>query len=157
MSDASFLDGEPGPLGLRAEDEADLRIISALIQDAVLPGSDLSYDPRARQMALLLNRFRWEDADAADRADRPFERVRALFVVRDVLRVQTDGVSRDESTVLELLAIGWEPGTDGAGRMTLQFAGDGTLALDVECINCDLRDVTRPYGANSGKRPGHPD
>ncbi|TRW98178.1 DUF2948 family protein [Paracoccus sp. M683] len=158
MTDASFLDAGPDtPLTLKAEDEADLKIIAALAQDAILPANEISYDPRKRQLALLINRFRWEDVDAARREGRPFERVRALLVLGDVLRVQSDGVDRDADTVLELLTIGWQAGQDGTGRLLLEFAGDGTLAADVECINIDLRDVTKPYIAPSGKAPHHPE
>lgn len=158
MADAGFFDAGPDtPLTLKAEDEADLRIISTLVQDAILPANELSYDRKARRLALLINRFRWEDAEAARREKREFERVRALLVISDVLKVQSDGIGRDADTVLELLTIGWQPGEDGTGRLLLEFAGDGTLAADVECINLDLRDVTRPYAAPSGKAPSHPE
>ena len=155
--DARFADADPRPLTLMAEDETDLRIISALVQDAVLPASEIGYDPKARRLALLLNRFRWEDAEQAGAERRPFERVRALLIVHDVLRLQSDGIDRDKDTVLELLALTWQPGDDGTGRLLLEFAGDGTLAAEVECINLELRDVTRPYVAPSGKIPRHPD
>lgn len=154
---ARFADADPRPLLLMAEDEADLRIFSALVQDAILPASEISYDAKARRLALLINRFRWEDAEQADREGRPFERVRALLIVHDVMRLQSDGIGRDEGSVLELLALGWQPGQDGSGRLLLEFAGDGTLAAEVECINLELRDVTRPYVAPSGRKPHHPD
>ena len=158
MSDASFHDADPAPLALKAEDAEDLLIVSALAQDAILPVGEIAYDRRRRCLALLLNRFRWEDADQAARENRPYERVRAVMAVSDVLRVQSDGIDRkDTDLVLELLRIDWEPAEDGAGRVLLQFAGDGTLALDVECLNIDLSDVTQPYVAPSGKAPRHPD
>lgn len=158
MTDASFMDGEPGPLALKAADAEDLAVISALVQDAVLPVTEIAYDRNARRLALLINRFRWEDAEAAARESRPYERVRSLLVISDVMALRSDGISRaDADMVLELLTIGWQPGEDGTGRLLLDFAGDGTLAADVECINCDLRDVTRPYIAPSRKRPGHPE
>ena len=158
MSDASFHDADPAPLALKAEDAEDLLIVSALAQDAILPVSEIAYDRRRRCLALLLNRFRLEDVDQAARENRPYERVRAVMAVSDVLRVQSDGIDRkDTDLVLELLRIDWEPAEDGAGRVLLQFAGDGTLALDVECLNIDLRDVTQPYVAPSGKAPRHPD
>lgn len=155
--DARFADADPRPLALKAEDEVDLRILSSLVQDAVLTGSDISHDARARRLALLLTRFRWEDADAAENEGRDFERVRSLLVIGDVMRVVSDGVARDEGSVLELLAIRWQAGEDGTGRLTLDFAGDGTVMAEVECINLDLRDVTRPHKAVSGKVPQHPD
>ncbi|MDO5648507.1 DUF2948 family protein [Paracoccus sp. (in: a-proteobacteria)] len=157
MQDARFADADPRPLALMAADDADLRVISALSQDAVLPGSDIIYDSRARQVALLLNRFRWEDATDAEREGRAFERVRSVLLIRDALRLQSDGITRDGETVLELLAVQWQPGDDGTGRLVLDFAGDGSLAVDCECLNVELRDVTRPYAALSGRKPVHPD
>ncbi|MDN5569634.1 MAG: DUF2948 family protein [Paracoccus sp. (in: a-proteobacteria)] len=155
--DARFRDADPRPLTLKAEDEVDLRILSSLVQDAVLPAAEISHDPKARRLALLLNRFRWEDADAARSEKRDFERVRSLLVISDVMRVVSDGISRDADTVLSLLAVRWQPGEDGTGRLSLDFAGDGTMVAEVECINAALRDVTRPYRAVSGKAPTHPD
>ncbi|MCG6110898.1 MAG: DUF2948 family protein [Paracoccus sp.] len=155
--DARFSDADPRPLALKAEDEVDLRILSSLLQDAVLTGSDISHDPKARRLALLVTRFRWEDAAEAQTEGRAFERVRSVLVIGDVMRVVSDGVGRDADTVLSLLAIRWQPGEDGTGRLSLDFAGDGTILAEVECINLDLRDVTRPHAAVSGKAPRHPD
>ncbi|MEE2860247.1 MAG: DUF2948 family protein [Pseudomonadota bacterium] len=155
--DARFADADPRPLALKAEDEVDLRILSSLVQDAVLTGADISHDTKARRLALLLTRFRWEDADAAEAEGREFERVRSILAIGDVMRVVSDGIVRDADTVLELLAIGWQAGEDGTGRLSLDFAGDGTIRAEVECINLDLRDVTRPHRAVSGKVPRHPD
>lgn len=155
--DARFADADPRPLALRAEDEVDLRILSSLVQDAVLTGADLSHDPKARRLSLLITRFRWEDATDAQAQGRDFERVRAVLVIGDVMRVVSDGVGRDADTILSLLAIRWQPGEDGTGRLSLDFAGDGTIVAEVECINLDLRDVTRPHRAVSGKAPRHPD
>ncbi|WP_378945065.1 DUF2948 family protein [Paracoccus sp. R86501] len=155
--DARFSDADPRPLTLKAEDEVDLRILSSLAQDAILPATKISHDPKARRLALLLNRFRWEDADAARTEGRDFERVQSLLVVNDVMRLISDGVDRDADTVLSLLAISWTAGEDGTGHLSLDFAGDGTIVAEVECINLDLRDVTRPYRAVSGKAPSHPE
>lgn len=157
MSDASFRDADPAPLALMAHDDEDLDVISTLAQDAILPVSDISYDMRHRQLALLLNRFRWEDAEQAKREDRPFERVRSVLLISDVQRVQSDGIDRaDTDLILELLAIGWQAAEDGTGRLHLEFAGDGTIAVDMECLNVELRDVTRPYIAPSRRMPSHP-
>lgn len=154
--DASFTDADPRPLALWASDADDLQIMSALVQDAVLPGSEIGYDRRARRLALLINRFRWEDADQARAQKRGFERVRSLLAIHDVQKLQSDGITRDADTVLELLALLWQPGQDGMGRLVLEFAGGGALAAEVECLNLELRDVTRPYLAPSGKAPQHP-
>jgi hypothetical protein len=147
--DARFEDGAERPMALRAEAAEDVTILSALVQDAVLPASEMRYDRRRRRFALLLNRFRWEDREAAARQGRPFE--------RGVLSAQAQGMpGRAEDTVLSLLALAFEPGADGAGHVMLTFAGDGAVRLAVECIDLTLTDVTRPYRAPSGKAPTHP-
>ena len=156
MTDARFEEGGEGPLRLVAQDADDLKIISTLVQDAVLPVTELKFDPKRRRFALLLNRFRWEDRSQAEAVGRAYERVRSVLVVDDVLKVQSFGFDRaDKDLVLSLLALDFTPTTDGAGRLVLTLAGDGGIALDVEALDVRLDDVTRPYRAPSGKVPQH--
>ena len=155
MMDASFEDGAEQPLRLMATDAEDLKVMSALTQDAVFPGNEMSFLKGERRFAVLLNRFRWEDKSAAERRGRDFERVQSVLMVEDVLGVQTQGVSRDEDTVYSLMAVEFEAGEDGMGRLTLILSGDGAIALNVEAVNVSLKDVTRPYVAPSKQAPGH--
>ncbi|WP_424991385.1 DUF2948 family protein [Fluviibacterium sp. S390] len=156
MSDARFEDGAEQPLRLLAETADDLAILSALVQDAVFPGSEMTYRPGKREFALLLNRFRWEDRETAKRQKRPFERVQSVLLVGDVLKVASQGIDRDDTdTVLSLLSVTFAPAQDGAGEILLTLAGDGAIRLTVECLNLHLRDVTKPYVAPSGKAPDH--
>ena len=158
MSDASFHDADQGPLMLRAEAPEDVAVLSMLVQDAVLTGADVTFDRKRRQLAMLINRFRWEDVEDAQREGRPFERVRALLVVSDITGIRSDGIDRgDDDEVLSLLALQWLTGADGTGQLQLDFAGDGTIQVDAECITIDLRDVTQPYLAPSGHMPTHDD
>jgi hypothetical protein len=156
MTDARFQDGGEGPLRLVAQDADDLKVVSSLLQDAVLPVTELKYDSKRRRFAALLNRFRWEDRVEAERVGRAYERVRSLLVVEDVRKVQSFGFDRaDKDLVLSVLSISFEAGEDGTGRLTLVLAGDGAIALDVEALDVRLDDVTRPYRAPSGKVPRH--
>ena len=156
MTDATFQDGGEGPLRLVAQDAEDLKVVSTLVQDAVLPVTEMTYDPKRRRFALMLNRFRWEDRSQAEQVGRAYERVRSVLVVEDVRKVQSFGFDRaDKDLVLSLLSMSFEPGEDGTGRLTLVLAGDGAIALDVEALDLRLDDVTRPYRAPSGKVPQH--
>lgn len=158
MTDARFEDGGERPVNLGAEDADDLRVISALVQDAVLTAADLDWRRRKRQFVALLNRFRWEDRAAAEREGRRYERVRALLVIGDVRAVRSMGIRPgDKDTVLSLLALDWQPGEDGTGCLLLTFAGDGAIAVEVEALDVTLKDVTRPYVAPSRKAPEHRD
>ncbi|MGA0540286.1 DUF2948 family protein [Neotabrizicola sp. VNH66] len=156
MADARFEDGDEGPLHLLAQEAADVTVLSALVQDAVLPLAEMKLDRPRRRFAALLNRFRWEDREAAERAGRPFERVRSLLTVDGVLSARTMGIDlREKEAVLSVLSLDWLPGEDGSGRLTLVLAGDGAVALQVEALDLRLEDVTKPYLAPSRKMPSH--
>ncbi len=158
LRDATFEEGAERPLALIAADTDDLAVIAALLQDAVFPASEMRWLARERRFALLLNRFRWEDFEAARRQNRPYERVQTLLVADDVLKVASQGVRPgDPDTILSLLDITFEPAGDGAGALIFTLAGDGAIRLDVEAINLTLKDVTRPYSAPSRKAPQHPE
>jgi hypothetical protein len=157
MADATFEDGREAPLNLGALDADDLRVIAALVQDAVFPASEMTWQPARRRFALLLNRFRWEDKEAAERRNRPYERVQSVLVFDSVLSVASQGIDRsDKDLILSLLDIAFHPAEDGAGEVLLTLAGDGAIRLTVEAVEATLRDVTRPYRAPSGHAPNHP-
>ena len=155
--DARFEEaGGAGPLRLRAETDEDLAVIAALVQDAVTEVGAAAWLPKRRRFTLLLNRFRWEDAAAARRQRRAFERVRSLLVVDGALRVRAQGLDpRARDTVLAVLSLGFIPGEGGAGTLHVILAGDGAFAIDVECLDVTLRDVTRPYLARARAMPAH--
>ena len=156
--DARFEDGADAPLRLKALDADDLAVVSSLVQDSVFPSSEMVWKSKERRFALLLNRFRWEDADKAQARNRAFERVQSVLAIEDVTAVRSQGVPRgDADTVLSLLSISFEAGEDGTGTVILTLAGDGAIALSVEALEVVLRDVTRPYVAPSHKAPQHPE
>ncbi len=153
MADARFEDGGSRPVNLVARDEADLAVLSSLVQDAVLTVGDLRWIRTQRRFAALINRFRWEGGTAPSP-----ERVRSLLVLDDVQLVRAHGFDRKTpDLVLSLLSLSFAPEADGSGVVTLTFAGDGALALGVEALEVSLKDVTRPYLAPSRQRPTHPD
>jgi hypothetical protein len=151
--DARFEDAHEAPLRLQALDADDLQVLSALVQDAVFPVTEITWQPAKRRLGLLLNRFRWEDSGR-----RTPERVQSLLVVNDVQAVASSGIDRsDKDTILSVLSLSFEAGADGTGQVLLTLAGDGALRVRVETLDVALKDVTRPYVAPSGRRPGHPD
>lgn len=151
--DATFEEGREAPLYLAALDLGDLQVVSSLAQDAVFPATETSWHAGERRFGLLVNRFRWEDR-GRDRHGP--ERVQALLVIDNVLRVASQGLDRrDADTILSLLSVTFEPGEDGAGHVLLTLAGDGAIRLRVEALDVTLKDVTRPYRAPSGKVPDH--
>jgi hypothetical protein len=155
--DATFEEGRDGSLYIGAGDAEDLAVVSSLVQDAVLPITEMRWDRKQRRFALLLNRFRWEDREAAALRGRAFERVQSVLAIDLAATVASQGLDRnDRDLVLSLLGLTFEAGEDGAGDIVLTFAGDGAVRISVEAIDVTLRDVTRPYRAPSGAVPAHP-
>ncbi len=157
MTDASFADGAESPMRLRAENPEDLAVISALIQDAVGQNGETSWQPRKHRFSLLINRFRWEDKEAAEAQGRPFERVQSTLVIDGALKVGGEGLNpADKEQIFALLALAFTPTEDGAGSLNLVLQGDGAIHLEVECIDVTLTDVSRPYAARAKHVPHHP-
>ncbi|WP_374301379.1 DUF2948 family protein [Ferrovibrio sp.] len=140
------------PLKLRAEDVEDITVLSACLQDATMHAADMTFQPRQRRFALVLNRFRWEDEHLAD-ARRgliravPHVRVPAGLHFEGVLKVQTSGIVRNDArTPLELLSIMAEPAAEApAAVLTLVFAGGAAVRLEVECVDAQMQDIGQPY------------
>ncbi|HEY4266392.1 MAG TPA: DUF2948 family protein [Micropepsaceae bacterium] len=137
-------------LKLLAEDEEDLKIISAHLQDAVLRVGDLLYLPSQHRFVLVLNRFCWEDCPDAGIGAR----VLTGLHFDSVLKVQSQNVRQgDPDAVAELLAIHFTPADEGGGFIDLMLAGGGRVRLHVECIEAAMRDMTEPRPAVA--RPEH--
>ncbi len=142
--------GRPAPTGLRllAEDEEDLKILSAAVQDSILRLGDLNFDARGRAFTAALNRFRWE-------GERP-ERVRAMLRFDGVLAARSQNLRQGaDEAIVDLLAVEFAPGEPPGGDIRLILAGGGEMRLAVEQIEARLMDVSDPWPAR--RRPEHGD
>ncbi len=139
-------------LRLIAEDASDLEVISSAVQDAVLKAENIKFDRKRRRLTLEVNRFQWEDAKSKR---GPQGRVRAILAIDGVLSVKTRAVSKaDPDMVYSLLSLSFDPADEPpGGKLSLLFAGDGELALEVEAIDVTLLDSA--YEWTTRHRPDH--
>ena len=130
------------PLRLLAEDEDDLAVISAALQDAIAKVGDIEWDAKGRRFTLALNRYLWETPGGF-----LGNRVRAGLQFGSVLAVKSRNLRRDPpDAVVELLAVRFEPGDEApGGRVRLAFAGGGDVELTVECVDAALADISAPW------------
>ena len=136
------------PLHLLGRDADDLSIISACLQDAVTWRADMAYLKRERRFALVLNRYCWE-RETADNGEPA--RVRTGLHFDNVLTVKSQGISRGRKIPLELLALQVEDGERPTVRF--HFAGGASILLDVECLDCQMHDLSHPWTTHT--RPEH--
>lgn len=142
-------------LKLFAMDEADLSILSAHLQDAVLRAGDMFFLPEERRFAAMLNRFDWAGAARAP-AERAGAYQRRLSSLRfeHVLGAQFQQLPLDDrSFPVELLAVNFEMEEAPGGYIVLFFAGGGTIRLRVECIEAELCDLGPVW--NAKQKPEH--
>ena len=139
-------------LRLIAEDSTDLDVISSAVQDAVLKAHNIKFDGTRRRLTLEINRFQWEDSNAKR---GPQGRVRALLAFDAVLSVKTRAVTKaDPDMVYSLLSLSFEAADEPpGGKISILFAGDGELALEVEAVDVTLLDSA--YEWTTRRRPDH--
>jgi hypothetical protein len=130
------------PLRLRAKDVDDLAVLSAMIQDALAPLSDMVFAQEQRRFVIALNRFRWNEPN-------PPTRTHALLSVEGVARVRMRGIDRsDRDRIMNVLSLTF---VDGAAEFTV--SGGGAIRLEVEALDCFLEDVGEPWPAQ--RKPEH--
>jgi hypothetical protein len=140
-------------LRLIALDAEDLAVLSAHAQDAVLKVADMTWLPKEKRFVLAMNRFVWEKAAKGSWRKRQYERRRSCLHFDRVEAVQSTGLDRDaKETVLELLAIRYEPGAIPSGDVLLDFAGGASIRLSVECLEAQLADLGPAWSAAHAPR-----
>ncbi len=142
MADPPTVSGDSRLL-LLANDADDVPLVSALLQDAVVHAADIAWEPRARRLVLLVNRFRWEVGDLT--------RVRAALRIAGITRLQRRDWPRGDA-ILDLLAVTVD---DDGSALTLTFAAGATLLAHVEAIDVIVEDMSAPWPAR--REPAHYD
>ena len=135
-------------LKLTALDADDLDVISAAVQDALVAVRDCAYFKDEKRFVLLLNRFRWEADPTVEAAH---SRTHSALVFNEVTAVHHHKIPLETpDRVLELLAVGGEKD----GSVTLRFAAERAIRLEIGQLACHLGDVGEPWP--TPWKPAHP-
>ena len=137
------------PLRLIAEDQTDLTVLAACLQDALVPISDIAYLPDEQKLALAVNRFMWEQGGEETNEGALFHRTHSLLRIDGVTSLRSRGYDRgDRARILSLLSI--RPIDDG---LDLLFADDATIRVVADPLHVTLIDMGQPWPTRW--RPGH--
>ena len=138
------------PLRLMAQDDEDLQVISAAVQDAVSQVGNFAFKTRQRRFTLELNRFRWEHDGT------PRQRVRAILSIDNVLAARVRGLPQNQpQLVISVLQLRFEPGeSEPEGQVLILLSGDGEIALDVEALDVTLLDSETAWPTRKTPRHG---
>ena len=129
---------------LRAASVSDVEVISALLQDAIIPGEDMTFDRAGRRFVMVANRFCWDRP--------PFEGVTsesgAPIYQRRLCGVRIEGVNGVESAgmpatrrgaLFNLLAITVADAADA--KVEILFSDGVSLRLAVDDVSILAEDL----------------
>ena len=120
-------------LKLRAKDAEDIQIISAVLQDSVVPLCDMVFQEEAKSFVAVAQRLRREAGVSGCS-----ERICSALTINGVVSIQTHGIDQHHSErMLDLLAIILEPSQK---QLNLVFAGDAGIRLDLETCSVVVED-----------------
>ena len=138
------------PLRLLAEDASDLEILSAAAQDSIFQVADGVWLPAAMRFTLKIQRFVWEANENIGKG----ERLWAALSFDSVLGVRAQKIAQSRRDAFaSMLSISFKLGESPAGEVTLTLADGGIIALDVECLDVVLADLSDTREAVG--RPAH--
>ncbi len=171
---------ESRPLKLRARGLEDLRVLAAMLQDAVVRPAEMTYLPREKRFVMVVSRFRWEHPEAAAAAGRPdgemedapanpgsggevqedvrFEDAEARTHYERVnAGVCVDRVRRVRTQGLDLhdrdQVLNLLTVDIRPNALTLVFSGGALVRLELFGIACHLEDLGEPWP--TPWRPSH--
>jgi len=114
-------------LKLKAKDAEDVQVISAVLQDAIAPVCDMTYNADDKNFIMVVHRLRREAP-----TDMGLERICCAVNVRDVTSVQTHGIDlSQQGRMLDLLAV-----MQDDKALIFIFAGNAQIRLQPS--NCSM-------------------
>ena len=126
-------------LRLQATSSEDLKVLSALLQDSIVPIADILYTPSQKQVIMVFQRFRWELTKNAETKGKPIVYQRCLcgLVIDKVEYMQTQQIDiNDRSQFLNFLSF-----YESSQSLDLQFSDSKTIRLSVNSLKLAVKDL----------------
>lgn len=138
------------PLRLLARDEDDLTIMSAHLQDSLVPRVSLQFNPREARFTLLTNRFCWEYPAIDHEGEPMYHRVHSGLSFSNVQKVHFRGFHHKKGPeILNLLAVQARKNN----TIHLLCSEHHEIRLQTTGLHCHLGDIHHPWP--SRKKPTH--
>jgi len=133
-------------LKITAEDDEDLKVFSAYLQDSVIVVNDIKYLLKNRKFICIFNRFMWEDAPKG--IFRENKRIRSALVFNEVRSVKSKGINpKTKEKILEFLTIKLEIHKESR-VVKLIFSGGAIIKIEIDNILSTLEDFGKPWKTN---------
>lgn len=133
------------PLRLQVTDDADLVVLSSVLQDATVLIGDMAHDPEQGQFLMVAARHSYDDQNRRHLTGVNFSGISS---------VRRRGFSpEDRDRVLNLLAVSPYQNGEKAGGIELVFSGKSTIRL--ECARIRVYAADLGEGWHTAFQPKH--
>ena len=152
MADMDRYD-EAKSVKLFVQDADDIKVVSSLLQDALLASADMRYDHMAGEFVAVVNRFCWEQTPRYEGPDkRPvFARTLAGLRIINVQDVKRRGLEKD-AEFYNLLTIDYD---EQDKQLHLVFSAQADIKIQVTQLQMVLADLSADYPTHA--KPTHTD
>tara|TARA_B100000963_G_scaffold202557_1_gene176337 strand:- start:55 stop:498 length:444 start_codon:yes stop_codon:yes gene_type:complete len=140
-----------GNLKLRANDENDLKVFAAYLQDSITVPEDIKYLEKNKTFICVFNRFMWEDAEKGIFRDN--KRIRSALKIDEVRSVKSKNLNHKEKKALEFLTLNIDQDNKENFNINLLFSGNMTISVNVEAVNATLEDFSDSWKTKT--KPSH--
>ena len=129
---------------LRAASVSDVEVISALLQDAIIPGEDMTFDRAGRRFVMVANRFCWDrpplEGVTSESGAPVYERRLCGVRIEGVNGVESAGMpATRRGALFNLLAITVADAADA--KVEILFSDGVSLRLAVDGISILAEDL----------------
>jgi hypothetical protein len=153
------------PLRVRAEGMEDLEVLASMLQDSLIPISEVIYQSESERFLLMAQRFCWERLELNRSStscssivprlrsvtESPMKKIICAITVEGVESVQVQGLDlTNRGQVLNFLTFQFN-GQD----LYLLFSGNKTIRLIVTRLSIFAEDIGRSWPTS--QRPNHQD
>ena len=131
-------------LKLIGNNQNDIKVISAHLQDSVVTIRDIVFLKQNKTFIMIANRFMWEDVERG--VFRENKRIRCAVKFGTVLKVKSKNINqKKQKKPLECLAIKCTPVFDEVYEINIFFAGDSIITIISEAIDVIMDDIGKPW------------
>ena len=135
-------------LNLIGDNEEDLKVISAYLQDSVLVVRDMVFLKKNKSFIMMVNRFMWEDAEKG--LLRSNKRIRSAVRFEGVIQVKSKNINqKNPNKILEYLAMKCDSDEDDNKKIKIFFSGNGIIILILEAIDVVINDLGKSWNVKS--------
>ena len=135
-------------LKLIGENEEDLKVISAYLQDSIAKVKDIVFLKQNRIFIMIVNRFMWEDAEKD--VLRKNKRIKCALKFEEVIAARSLNINqRKKNKFLECLAIKCDLTFKENYKIRIFFSGNSIITIIAEVIDVSMQDIGKSWNVNS--------